>query len=133
MAQVPPPSRPPNSLAIKTEKVVSSVLEPIDVLGEKLMGDLWRTFYLSVQDAIGLACLVQIPSFIGKVIIGKEFSSFQVCLQEDPFGPNRYACFIIVISDFCLWAILAGRILTRFVQDCSRLFKQGGNKNVSKP
>jgi hypothetical protein len=111
-------------LGIKTEKFLSNLLEVVDVVGERLMGDLWRTFYLSVQDAIALACLLQIPGLIGKVIIGKEFSSFTVCLEEDALGVSRYACFIIVIADFGLWAVLGGRILIRCIQDFKDLFRK---------
>jgi hypothetical protein len=92
------------------------------------MGDLWRAVYLSVQDAIALSILLQLPSFIGRVIIGKDFSGFDVCLQENPLGVSRYACFIIITSDFCLW-IIAGRIIGRFWVDLRGL--EGGNKHGS--
>lgn len=95
------------------------------------MGELWRTIYLSVQDAIALGVLLQLPSLVGKIIIGKDFSSFDVCLQENALGVSRYACFIIVTSDFCLWIILAGRIIGRFWVDLRHLLrdkKDGSHK-----
>jgi hypothetical protein len=121
------------SFANRTEKVLIAVLDPIDVIGDKVMGDLWRTFYLSVQDAISLACLIQIPSLIGKFIIGKEYNSFKVCLSEDALGSNRYACFVIVAADFGLWAVLAGRMLIRFIQDFMDLSKKQGGANGKQP
>ena len=103
---------------------MDNVLEPIDLFGQRLLGDLWKTFYLTVQDAIALGLLLQIPSFIGKIIIGKDFSSFDVCLQENALGPSRYACFIIVTSDFLLWILLAGRIIARFIMDLKNLWRK---------
>lgn len=138
MSQQPPapPSKPdPSPLGLKTEagrrteRLLLNIWEPLDVLGQGLMGDLWRTIYLSVQDAIALSILLQLPSLIGRVIIGKDFSSFDICLQENPFGVSRYACFIIITSDFCLWIILAGRIIGRFWIDLRGL--KGGNRSGS--
>lgn len=93
------------------------------------MGDLWRTVYLSVQDAIALSTLLQLPGLVGRIIIGKDFASFDVCLQENALGVSRYACFIIVISDFLLWIGLAGRILGRFWADLRELRR--GNRHGS--
>lgn len=95
-------------------------------MGKALMGDLWTTTYLSVQDAIALSILLQVPGLIGQWIIGKSFSDFSVCLQESALGPTRYACFIIVASDFLLWIVLAGRIIGRFWVDLRELRKSKG-------
>ena len=123
MSQTPDPnSSPPKSRwGKRIERLLDNILEPIDLVGQRLLGDLWQTFYLTVQDAIALGLLLQIPSFIGKIIIGKDFSSFDVCLQENALGPSRYACFIVVTSDFLLWIILAGRIIARFIVDLKNL------------
>lgn len=123
MSQAPDPnSSSPKSLwGKRIERFLDNILEPIDLVGQRLLGDLWKTFYLTVQDAIALGLLLQIPSFIGRIIIGKDFSSFDVCLQENALGPSRYACFIIVTSDFLLWIVLAGRIIARFIVDLKNL------------
>jgi hypothetical protein len=121
------------SFANKTEKRLIAILDVIDVIGKNVMGDLWRTFYLSVQDAISLACVIQIPSLIGKFIIGKEYNSFRVCLSEDALGPNRYACFVIVAADFGLWAVLGSRVLIRCIQDFMDLIKKQGGANGKQP
>jgi hypothetical protein len=123
MSQTPDPnSSPPKSRwGKRIERFLDNILEPIDLVGQRLLGDLWKTFYLTIQDAIALGFLLQIPSFIGKIIIGKDFSSFDICLQENVLGPSRYACFIIVTSDFLLWIILAGRIIARFIVDLKNL------------
>jgi hypothetical protein len=134
------PTKPPKSQlqtkwGQRTEKLLINVWEPIDVVGKGLMGELWRTLYLSVQDAIALALLLQIPGLIGFWIIGKNFSSFDVCLLENPLGVTFYACLIIVISDFLLWIILFGRIIGRFWEDFSSLWqgKRGGKYGAGKP
>jgi hypothetical protein len=70
------------------------------------------------SDAIALSVLLQLPNLIGYVIVGKDFSSLDLCLQESALAPSRYACFVIIVSDFCLWIVLSGRILRVFGQTC---------------
>ncbi|MEH2152015.1 MAG: hypothetical protein V7K63_28575 [Nostoc sp.] len=96
------------------EMFLKNIWEPLDLLGQSLMGDYWRTVYLSVQDAIALYILLKIPDLIGQWIFGNSFSDFGVCLKENTLGASRYACFIIVASDFLLWIVIAGRIIRRF-------------------
>ncbi|MBD2186000.1 hypothetical protein H6S82_23815 [Planktothrix sp. FACHB-1355] len=126
----PPPSQQQPQLKTRlgrrTEVVLMNIWEPLDLMGKALMGDLWTTTYLSVQDAIALSILLQVPGLIGQWIIGKSFSDFSVCLQESALGPTRYACFIIVASDFLLWIVLAGRIIGRFWVDLRELRKSKG-------
>ena len=126
MSQTPDPnSSPPKSLwGKRIERFLDNILEPIDLVGQRLLGDLLKTFYLTVQDAIALGLLLQIPSFIGKIIIGKDFSSFDVCLKENALGPSFYACFIIVGADVLLWISLAGRIIARFNRDFKNLWRK---------
>lgn len=135
MSKQPPqqgskPSEPRTEIGKRTEKWLLNVWEPLDVLGYALMGDLWRTLYLSVQDAIALSIVLQLPGLIGRILIGKDFSSFDVCLLENPLGVSRYACFIITASNFCLWIVLAGRIIGRFWADLRSL--RGGDKRGTK-
>lgn len=115
--------QPKTKVARGIEKFLDQVLEPLDVLGQRVLGDLWRTFYLAIQDAIALAFLLQIPGWLGHLITGKNFSSFDTCLQENALSVSRYACFIIVISDFLLWIVIAGRAIIRFWQDSRNLTK----------
>jgi hypothetical protein len=115
------PSGPKTNTGKRIERCLYHVWEPLDLLGRGLMGDLWRSVYLSVQDAIALSILLELPSLIGRVILGKRFSGFDVCLYENKFGVSRYACFVIIVSDFCLWVILAGRITGRFWEDLREL------------
>ena len=104
-----------------TRKVVSNILEVVDQLFYAVMGKLGKTVYESIQDAIALSILLKLPSFIAEFILDKDFSSYQVCLQEDALGASRYACFLIVTSDFLLWIVLAGRIIIRFWRDIKNL------------
>lgn len=117
------PSPPANTRSGRAvQRSVSNLLEAIDQLFYGLMGQLGRTVYESIQDAIALSILLTIPSLIGKWIIGKDFASFDVCLAENPLGASRYACFIIVASDFLLWIVLAGRIIGRFWADLKQFW-----------
>jgi hypothetical protein len=113
----------------RTQAFLTSFWESLDQLGHALMGDLWRTVYLSIQDAIALGVLLQVPSWLGRIIIGKDFASFDLCLQESPLGVTRYACYIIVTSDFLLWILLAFRILGRFISDGRELWQSMKDKN----
>ena len=92
------------------------------------MGDLWKTLCDTLRDAIALSLLLKIPGLIGALIIGKDFSGFDICMQEGAFGVSRYACSIIVMADFCLWIVLAGRILSRLVIDFHQLIQKKGKK-----
>ncbi len=93
------------------------------------MGDLWRTVYLSIQDAIALGILLQVPNFLGRIIIGKDFASFDLCLKESPLGVTRYACYIMVTSDFLLWILLFFRILGRFIAGWREQWQSMKDKN----
>lgn len=90
---------------------------PIDAVGNAIVGDLWPTLYKSVQDSIALGLLLRIPSFIGALIIGKDYTGLDVCFEEGLWDVSRYSCFVIVISDILLWSVLGGRILGRFLVD----------------
>jgi hypothetical protein len=115
--QSDPSEKPSSPLKTRSGKlarrILLSIWEPIDVFFGALLGSLWRPLYLNIQDAIVLALALQIPGLLGKLIIGKDFSSFDVCLKENGLGVSKYACFLIVSSDFVLWIVLAGRILGR--------------------
>uniref|UniRef100_A0A0C1RCG1 Uncharacterized protein n=2 Tax=Cyanophyceae TaxID=3028117 RepID=A0A0C1RCG1_9CYAN len=110
----------------RIEAFLKNVWKPMDLVGQSLMGDYWRTVYLSIQDAIALYILLRIPDLIGQLIFGKSFSSFDVCLKENALGASFYACFIMVISDFLLWLVIAGRIIGRFLADWDDLRKGSG-------
>ncbi|MGK7899816.1 MAG: hypothetical protein AB4352_00105 [Hormoscilla sp.] len=114
----PPPVQqsPPATtrLGLLTKKVLSNILEVVDQLLWAVMGKLGRTVYGSIQDAIALSILLTIPGFIGELILGKNFSSYDICLLENALGASRYACYIIVTSKFLLWIVIAGRIIIRF-------------------
>lgn len=104
-----------------TERILKSIWEPMNLLGQSLIGDYWKTVYLSIQDAIALCILLKIPDFIGEKIFHTSFSNFGLCLKENALGASRYACFIIVASDFLLWILIAGRIIGRFWADWNDL------------
>jgi hypothetical protein len=98
----------------KSAKIlVMKILEFIDQILYSLMGKLGRTVYASIQDAIVLIILLTIPSFLGQIILGKDFPTFSYCLSENAFGVSRYACFLIVTSNWLLWIIISGRIIAR--------------------
>ncbi|GEM_PF-976789 len=122
-------------LGARTEKLLMNIWEPIDVLGQRFLGDYWQTLYLTVRDAIALALILKVPGLFGHLVLGKSFSDFTMCLNEKPWGASRYACFIIVLSEFLLWIVIAGRIIGRFLADLSELInrKKGGGHGSKQP
>lgn len=121
--------KPSTESGKRTQAFLTGFWESLDQVGRALMGELWRTVYLSVQDAIALGILLQVPSWLGRIIIGKDFASYDLCLLESPLGVTRYACYIIITSDFLLWILLACRILGRFIADGRELWQNMKDKN----
>jgi hypothetical protein len=123
----PPPQKNPGTVSKSSspntkfgqsmEILLQNITEPIDILGQQLMGDLWRTVCLTVQDAIALSILLELPGFLIKVLIHKDFSNFYQCQSENSSGISRYACYYSNISSFCLWIILSARLFSRFWSD----------------
>lgn len=104
-----------------TKKVVMNVLEFVDQVFYALMGQLGRTVYGSIQDAIAIGILVKLPSLIFQIISAKDFADFTSCSQESPWGSSFYFCFIIVGSDFLLLIVILGRTFIRFWRDLKNL------------
>ncbi|WP_081431279.1 hypothetical protein [Moorena bouillonii] len=84
----------------------------VDKLGKALLGDMWRSVYLSLQDAIALLVILYIPSLIGQLILSNSFLDFSVCM-ESAIGVQFYASLIIGAANFLLWILIAGRIIGR--------------------
>jgi hypothetical protein len=127
-------SQPSSSLKDKIDKFLNNLFGILDIIGRKILGDLWETLYLSVQDAIASGLLIQIPSQVGSWIIGdksKNFTGLTQCSQAGDWGSiDRYVCYVMVISEFTLWAVLAARILIRFIQDLRKLRQPRGGRNA---
>jgi len=128
-------AQPSISLKDRVDKFLKEGFDVIDIIGRKILGDLWETLYLSLQDAIAMGLLVQIPSWLGKCITGHDFTGFDACIQNTRswWSTDRYICFVMVTSDLTLWAVLAARILIRCFQDFKKLKQQGSSKNAQQP
>ena len=113
MADPQPP--PKTEWGRKTEEVLENIFEPLDLIGRRLLGSSWRLLYESILDAIVFSFLLIIPSIIGRFILGKDFSSYDVCWKENPLGATYYACYAIVTSDILLWIGIIARIFRRFL------------------
>jgi len=82
---------------------------------------------------LALGLLIQIPDRVGYWITGKKFTGLDVCIQEDSWwSVNRYVCFVMVLSNFALWGVLAARILIRCIQDFRKL-RQRSSNNAQQP
>lgn len=106
--------------------LLDNYLSIIHVIGNRLLGPLWITFFESVQDAVALGCLVQIPSFLSKIILGgKEFTGLNMCWANGSlWSVSNYACTAVVLSDYTLWAVLIFRILFRCYRDLKKLTEE---------
>ena len=92
--------------------VLKKAGENIDPIGRAIFGGLWRDVYETLQDAIALCFLFSIPGWIGKLVLGADYSGFDQCYNGwNALNVNRYACYVIVGSGFVLWIVVAGRIL----------------------
>jgi hypothetical protein len=121
----PPSSRPPKN---KVDRFISEFFDTLDSIGNRIFGAWWMFIYESVQDAIALSILVRLPNLLSNWLIGKDFSSFDVCMQTGNWlGTERYACFIVVIADFTGWILLAGRIAQRFICSLAMLNSKGAS------
>ncbi|HBB30426.1 MAG TPA: hypothetical protein DDZ80_22445 [Cyanobacteria bacterium UBA8803] len=102
----------------RIDNFILTVWEPLDLLGQRLLGDLWRIVYLTLQDAIALSILFAIPALIG----GSQ-DNLEECLKESLWDIDRYSCVVIWLSDFCLWIVLTGRTIIRCWRDLKTLGK----------
>ncbi|MBY5282298.1 hypothetical protein F2Y95_11135 [Aphanizomenon flos-aquae CCAP 1446/1C] len=110
--------------------LVINIAEFLDELLYIFMGELGRTVYVSIQDAIVLIILLKIPSLICEKILHQNYSNFQFCLAESAWGLSRYVCFIIVTANFLLWIVLTGRIIARFWTYLKKSPKKHRNINI---
>ena len=101
---------------LTTAELLEKFWNPLDTIGQAFMGNLWRDVYETVQDALALCLLFSIPGWIGKLILGADYSGFDQCYNQwNLWNVNRYACYVIVGSGFVLWIMAAGRILGRTI------------------
>ncbi|AFZ59813.1 hypothetical protein H6G54_05705 [Anabaena cylindrica FACHB-243] len=128
-----PVKKPPvanTTLGRSAKILVINIAEFLDELLYIFMGELGRTVYVSIQDAIVLIILLKIPSLICEKILHQNYSNFQFCLAESAWGLSRYVCFIIVTANFLLWIVLTGRIIARFWTYLKKSPKKHRNINI---
>ena len=95
------------------------------------MGELKKDVYETVQDAIALLVLLQIPGLVFKLITGEDYSGFDKCMVEwNQWSVNRYACFVIVASGFTLWIVISGRIIFRLYKSLYELAREKNGKKM---
>lgn len=110
------------SLDKRLAVVLDTMLAIIHVIGKRVFGPLWMSFFESVQDAITLGLLVKIPSLLSEWVLEQKFSGMNACwIQYDIWHTSRYACYAVVLSDYALWAVLIPRILLRCFRDLRKL------------
>jgi len=115
----PPRLKEPDQLVAQT---IDTWLAVVHVVGKRFFGPLWMTLFESVQDAIALGLLVQVPSLLSKFVLGQEFAGLDACwINGNVWSISRYACAAIVLSDYTLWAVLIPRILVRCFRDLKKL------------
>ena len=118
-------------LGCSFKRLLLMLWDPLNVLGTCLMGQkLWSQVTEEVQEAIALCLLLQLPDLIGQLILQANFSSLTMC-SKDIWSVNRYACIVIVASDYLLWLTIGARILTRSIVNIRSIFTdmKKNNKN----
>lgn len=97
-------------------------LSVIHVIGQRVLGPLWLTLFESIQDAVVLGLLFQIPGSLYKWTAGASFPGLDVCwIDHNVWSTSRYACFTVVLSDYAVWAVLVPRVLFRVFRDIKKL------------
>lgn len=96
---------------------LDKAIEGCSRLGRAILGDFWLPIIRdTAQDAIGAYLVLSIGGYAGRLIAGKDFSGFAVCLKElqtDPTGVTPYVCYGMVVLDFALWGAVLARLLYR--------------------
>ncbi|NEZ57845.1 hypothetical protein DXZ20_19790 [Leptolyngbyaceae cyanobacterium CCMR0081] len=109
-------------LSYSFKRLLLILWDPINILGTCLMGQrLWSQVTEEVREAIALCLLLQLPDLIGQLILQENFSSLIMC-PKDIWSVNRYACIVIVTSDYLLWLTIGARILTRSIINIRSIF-----------
>ena len=103
-------------MANKVEKFLENTGNQIDPIGKALTGNLWRIVYETCQESVALCILFLIPKLIGKLIFKVDYSGFDQCYQDwNALNVNRYACYVIVSSNFLLWIMIFGRLVGKTI------------------
>lgn len=117
--------RQQKKLSFSIEERINRFWVPIDQIGQGLMGQLWQYVYETVQDAIALCLLYAIPGWISRLILRDNYSDFGQCLDLGSWTSlDRYACYVLILSGFALWAVLFARILFRLYKSLRQLWKE---------
>lgn len=131
---LPPKAHGPGGktrLAKKVDRLMTSVLEPIDVVGKHLLGEWWRQIVAATQDAIAISVLLLIPSWIFETL-DHDFSTLGDCWDFlysaniiswstlANFDPKAIACTAVIAADCCFWLLFFGRTIARFLVEATR-------------
>jgi hypothetical protein len=128
VARQTPRKTPKNTTSINR---FETLLSSIDWLGRTACGDLWKTVCESFQDAISLSLIVKVPNLITYWLTGKEFKGLDSCSTGTTwFSTDRYICLIIVCWDLAGWAVLAARMIKRFIQAMQGSLASGKNSGA---
>ena len=103
-------------LARRVDRFLLRIIEPIDVVGSRLLGEWWRHLMLATQDAISIGCLLWIPNTLFELTSGgKDFSGLHSCWQISISEPSFMACIGVVSGEYCFWIFFMGRTIARFI------------------
>jgi hypothetical protein len=98
-------------------KWLKTVVSFFGELGRSLLGEFWWAIFRdTAQDALGAYLTLTVGGFTGRLIAGKDFSSFTVCFNEwksDPTSVQPYVCYGMVVLDYVLWAAVLARLISR--------------------
>ena len=125
MSQSPNPQPPKipleSSLRQRTRAQLITLWEPLDEIGRAIMGDLWRTTYLTIQDALAATVVSIALHFIGLALqgtTGQTFSDLKACVTSYPItSVSRYQCLVIGAASFPVWFVFAGRFILHLWED----------------
>lgn len=117
-------------------RILSTIWNPLDEIGQSIIGDLWRPIYLTIQDTIAVLVLVFILGLLGSQlqgVTGQQFADFRSCHRFSFTNVNFYQCYVITGSNFTVWFIFAGRFILHFWETVEEIWLDWREKKRSKP
>lgn len=130
---MPETPQKPNRQHIR--RILTEIWNPLDEIGQGLMGDLWRPTYLTIQDTIAVLVLVFVLSLLGSQlqgVTGQNFADFRDCHRFPPTNVNFYQCYVITGSNFTVWFIFGGRFILHFWETVEEIWLDWREKKRSK-
>jgi hypothetical protein len=109
---------------VNIDELINRWAEASRKLAYIVFGELWFPIIRDTfRDAVGIYIVLSIGKYTGKIIAGKNFSSFAECSENAELtSADPYVCYIVVVLNFVSWAGILGRLLYRALRQFLQTF-----------